>query len=390
MRTMDGWDGREQTREKGVHYQGGHMFRRTMIIGIALSTGLSLAVLPATPAVSQDSPWQVVASGLDSPRGLAFGPNGTLYVAEAGVGGTSPCLPHPLGQICYGATGAVTEVKRGHQNRVLTGLPSFALQGTPEVFGPSDVAPNGSGNLYVTLGLGADPALRTALPPEGQTAATLVRAKPSKGTFRLVADIGGFELSDNPDGGLPDSNPQGLLSTAGGQVVADAGGNSLLGVRQPGRISTLAVFPPRPVPSPFGGPDIPMQAVPTTVTRGPDGALYVGQLTGFPFPVGGANVYRVEPGGQPEVVASGFTNIIDIAFGPDHSLYVLEIAHNGLLSGDTTGALIRVDANGSRTVIASEGLMMPTGLALRDGKAYVSNCGVCADIGEVIAIPLPG
>ena len=159
------------------------------------------------------------------------------------MGGTSPCLPHPLGQICYGATGAVTEVKRGHQNRVLTGLPSFALQGTPEVFGPSDVAPNGSGNLYVTLGLGADPALRTALPPEGQTAATLVRAKPSKGTFRLVADIGGFELSDNPDGGLPDSNPQGLLSTAGGQVVADAGGNSLLGVRQPGRISTLAVFP---------------------------------------------------------------------------------------------------------------------------------------------------
>ena len=173
-------------------------------------------------------------------------------------------------------------------------------------------------------------------------------------------------------------------------MVADAGGNSLLGVRQPGRISTLAVFPPRLVPNPFGGPDIPMQAVPTTVTRGPDGALYVGQLTGFPFPVGGANVYRVEPGGQPEVVASGFTNIIDIAFGPDHSLYVLEIAHNGLLSGDTTGALIRVDANGSRTVIASEGLMMPTGLALRDGKAYVSNCGVCADIGEVLAIPLSG
>jgi hypothetical protein len=365
------------------------MFRRTMVISTTLATGLSLAVLPASQAAGQDSPWRTVASGLDSPRGLTFGPNGTLYVAEAGVGGTSPCLAHPLGQLCFGTTGAVTEVKRGHQNRVLTGLPSFVLQGTPEVFGPSDVALNGSGNLYVTLGLGADPAVRTDLPPEGQTAATLVRAKPSKGTFRLVADIGGFELSDNPDGGLPDSNPQGLLSTAGGQVVADAGGNSLLGVRQSGRISTLAVFPPRLVPNPFGGPAIPMQAVPTTVTRGPDGALYVGQLTGFPFPVGGANVYRVEPGEQPAVVASGFTNIIDIAFGPDHSLYVLEIAHNGLLSGDTTGALIRLAKDGSRTVIASEGLTMPTGLAIRDGKAYVSNCGVCADIGEVIAIPLP-
>ena len=222
------------------------MFRRTMIIGTALSTGLSLAALPATPAAGQDSPWRVVASGLDSPRGLAFGPNGTLYVAEAGVGGTSPCLPHPLGQICYGATGAVTEVKRGHQNRVLTGLPSFALQGTPEVFGPSDVALNGSGNLYVTLGLGDDPALRTALPPEGQTAATLVRAKPSKGTFRLVADIGGFELSDNPDGGLPDSNPQGLLSTQ------RPGGRGRRRQLPPGCAPTRTHLNPRGVPTATG------------------------------------------------------------------------------------------------------------------------------------------
>jgi hypothetical protein len=365
------------------------MFRRTIVISAALATGVSLAVLPATQAEGHDNaPWRVVASGLDSPRGLTFGPNGTLYVAEAGVGGTSPCFAHPLGQVCFGASGAVTQVKGGHQQRILTGLPSFALQGTPEVFGPSDVATRGS-NLYVTLGLGADPAVRESLPDPGQLAATLIRAKPSKGTFKVVADIGDFELSDNPDGGLPDSNPQGLLATKGGQVIADAGGNSLLGVRSHGRISTLAVFPPRLVPNPFGGPDIPMQAVPTTVTRGPDGSLYVGQLTGFPFPVGGANIYRVEPGEQPEVVASGFTNIIDIAFGPDGSLYVLEIAHNGLLSGDTTGALIRVDKNGSRTIIASEGLTMPTGVAIRNGKAYVSNCGVCADIGEVIAIRLP-
>jgi hypothetical protein len=366
------------------------MFRRTMVISTVVATGLSLAVLPATPAAGQDSPWRVVASGLDNPRGLTFGPNGTLYVAEAGVGGTGPCFVQPpLGQICFGATGAVTEVKRGHQRRVLTGLPSFVVQGMPEVFGPSDVALKGSGNLYVTLGLGANPAVRDVLPADGQLAASLIRAKPSKGTFRLVADIGAFELSSNPDGGLPDSNPHGLLATKGGQVVADAGGNSLLGVRADGHLSTLAVFPTRLVPNPFGGPDIPMQAVPTTVTRGPDGALYVGQLTGFPFPVGGANVYRIEPGEQPEVVAGGFTNIIDIAFGPDGALYVLEIAHNGLLSGDQTGALIRLDQDGSRTVIASDGLTMPTGLALRDGKAYVSNCGVCADIGEVVAIPLP-
>ena len=364
------------------------MFRRLTVISTALITGLSLTVLPVVPADAHSTRWRVIATGLDSPRGLGFAPNGTLYVAEAGIGGAGPCLPHPLGQICYGATGAVTQVKRGHQKRVLTGLPSFALQGTDEVFGPSDVGLNGNSNLYVTLGLGDDPGLRSRLPANGQLAATLIRAKVPKPTFKVVADIGAYELAANPDRGLPDTNPQGLLLTKSGQVVADAGGNALLGVRSHGRISTLAVFPPRLVPNPAGGPDIPMQAVPTTVTRGPDGALYVGQLTGFPFPVGGANVYRIGPGGQPTVAAGGFTNIIDIAFGPDRALYVLEIAHNGLLSGDPTGALIRLGKDGKRTVIASEGLTMPTGLAIRNGRAYVSNCGVCADVGQVIAIPL--
>ena len=32
---------------------------------------------------------QVIASGLDNPRRLAFGPDGALYVAEAGRGGES-------------------------------------------------------------------------------------------------------------------------------------------------------------------------------------------------------------------------------------------------------------------------------------------------------------
>ena len=89
-------------------------------------------------------------------------------------------------------------------------------------------------------------------------------------------------------------------------------------------MSTLAVFPDRLVPGP-GGVDVPMDAVPTSIAEGPDGSLYVGELTGFPFPVDGARIYRVPAGGgEPEVVAVGFTNIIDIAIGEDGSAYVLE------------------------------------------------------------------
>jgi hypothetical protein len=39
------------------------------------------------------------------------------------------------------------------------------------------------------------------------------------------------------------------------------------------------------------------------------------------------------------VYATGFTNIIDIAFDQRGRLVMLEIAKNGLLSGDPTGAL---------------------------------------------------
>jgi sugar lactone lactonase YvrE len=103
-------------------------------------------------------------------------------------------------------------------------------------------------------------------------------------------------------------------------------------------VTPLATFANRLVDAPpfLGlppGTQIPMDAVPTSVALGPDGDYYVGQLTGFPFPIGGANIYRVPAeGGTPEIVATGFTHIVDLAFGPDGSLYVLEIATNGLVA----------------------------------------------------------
>ena len=91
------------------------------------------------------------------------------------------------------------------------------------------------------------------------------------------------------------SNAVDVLFDRGRFVIADAGGNAIDRASFFGRVSNLAVFPNRLVPNPFGGPDIPMQAVPTSVVEGPDHQYYVTQLTGFPFPPGGANVYRVDP-----------------------------------------------------------------------------------------------
>lgn len=98
-----------------------------------------------------------------------------------------------------------------------------------------------------------------------------------------------------------------------------------------------------------------------------------------------------EQGGTPEVYAGGFTAIVDVAFGPDGSLYVLEIAKSGLLAafiaGDWTGALIRVAADGTRTELAVGALFAPGGVAVgQDGDLYVSNKSIFSGTGQVLRI----
>jgi len=352
----------------------------------ALPIALVLLLALAAGSAGAQTP---VATGLDNPRGLAFGPDGTLYVAEAGRGGTAPCYVTGDGaENCVGPTGAVTEVRRGVQRRLASGLPSAAEEGGGGATGPHDVSLLGNGRIVVSLGLGADPALAAPGGPlAGTGLASLIRLQGRSGGWRELANIGAYETSANPDGNLFDTNPYGILATSGGTYVADAGGNSLLHVSWSGRISTVAVFPNGLAPAPpfLGlppGAQIPMQAVPTAVAEGPDGALYVSQLTGFPFPVGGSTVWRIG-GSGPEPYRTGFTNVVDLAFGPDGSLYVVEIASAGLLAG-LDGTVIRVSRSGARSAVA-EGLFAPGGIAIGpDRAAYVTVCSVCPASGAVL------
>jgi hypothetical protein len=365
----------------------------------------------AAPVSAAEAPaFDVIASGLVNPRGLAFAPNGTLYVAEAGSGGNGVCQPDPDGdgETCFGLSGAITRVRHGQQTRVVTGLPSHADATGFGSTGPHDLVLRGNNIALVVIGSGGTPAFREAFGSDAADLGKLLRVNLKQGTWKSVADFLAFEDSNDPDGGGSDSNPYGLLPQGDRLVVADAGGNDLLRVTANGQVSTLAVFPDRLVDAPpfLGlppGTQIPMQSVPTTVVRqsthhdkdskGDDeqrSVFYVGELTGFPFPVGGARIYKVVPGKEPEVFAEGFTHIIDMAISPkDGRLYVLEFATNGLLSNDLTGALIRVNRDGSKTVIASEGLVAPGGLTFGPGGAiYVTNFSIFPGDGQVVRIPI--
>ncbi|MDQ3698466.1 MAG: ScyD/ScyE family protein [Gemmatimonadota bacterium] len=326
-----------------------------------------------------------VMSGLNSPRGLAWGPGGALYVAEAGTTvAPGPCAPVARGTNCYSGTGSISRLLGSHQERILSGLPSVFNPIAGDIIGPNDISFMGPGNAFVTIGWGAAPAARAALGELGHLFGSIIKIR-RNGQWSVSADVAGFEAEHNPGGGHLDSNPFGLLAVPNRQYVADAGGNSLVEVTTSGKVSLVATFPPTPVPpGPFNPPFVESEAVPTEVTRGPDGALYVSTLSGVPFLPGAAKIYRVVPGAAPQVYAEGFTQITDFDWGPDGSLYVVQYASAPFFGGP--GALIHVAPNGDRTTVTTA-LFHATGVLVGpDGAVYVSDNGNLENVGQVLRI----
>jgi hypothetical protein len=359
----------------------------TAAVGVAM---LASSLGRATPTAAASIVTRVMR-GLDNPRGLAFGPQGALYVAEAGRGGPGPCTMNGTVRYCYGPSGAVSRLWKGGQTRVATGLPSIAQVGNPAIpdgtraEGPNDIAFLGVGDADITIGLEQDPAFRDLF-PEFAGFGRLVHMAAS-GEWRFVADLAGYEQAYNPDqalyspfpgGGLPDSNPYGVLAEPGGSIVADAGGNDLLRVAASGEVSLVALMPP--VAAARDG-----SSVPTSIAVGPDGAYYIGQLTGAPFRDGAASVYRLVPGGGPQLFLTGFKAIVDLAFDHGGNLYVLQHATGQtMLTGP--GKLIRIAPDGTRTTVL-DNLDRPTSVAIGpDGAVYLTNHGLSAGDGEVLRI----
>ena len=101
--------------------------------------GLLLSLLGIAPAFAA-GPFTVVLDGLQSPRGLAFGPGGRLYVAQAGSGGN---------------TGAVTEIvnpwaANPSWRNVASGLLTFG--GAGEFESVDGISLLGNGGIYGIFG----------------------------------------------------------------------------------------------------------------------------------------------------------------------------------------------------------------------------------------------
>jgi len=380
--------------------------RRLSLLVVATVGVVGIAAVVATAQRSRIVAFRVVASNLDNPRKIFVGARGTIYVAEAGSGGDDKCWTDGGAKTCIGLSGSITSIAAGHETRVVTGLPSAASTDGRDAEGAAATIVRGD-RYDVLLGDGrVSAAGRKQLGRDGAIAGDLVSTAPGTVSPHVLANFGAFEASHDPDHGdgpgaaagdpSLDSNPYAMTAYRGGFAVVDAAGNDLLWLSAAGAVSVLAVFPIQIEHVSAGvvgkKPEaLKVQSVPTTVAVGPDGALYVGELTGFPFEVGTARIWRVDPGHKLRLYASGFTNISDIAFeGPN--LLVLEIAADGLRDARSPGALIRVAPDGKRSVILSKGLVSPTGLAVGNGSIYISNDGIYPGSGpgphgEVISIP---
>ncbi len=361
---------------------------------LAMAAAIVIPVVPAGAAGTVE----VVATNLNNPRGLAFGPGGQLYVAEAGRGGT---VAAPDGSY-IGVTGSISVIPdptavHPSVRRITTGLMSVAEgDGGISAIGADGIAVTPSGKVVTIMGAAAAQVPDSGIPPK---LATVARAQLGRllavnrdGTTTTLADVGGYDYTwtgdhadapwaptyDTPDGPVaqfPDANPYAVIAVPGHVYVADAGANTVNEVRGDGSVRVLSYIP---------NPGV-SDAVPTCLAQGPDGALYVGTLAIEAGP-GAGSVYRIDPKSKAGFLhnatlwATGFTAITGCGFGSDGSFYVTEFYDHFTDQGPAGGDVVMVPfahPDRGRVVLGSGELNTPSGFAAgTDGSIYVSNWSI--------------
>lgn len=315
----------------------------------------------------------VFASGFNNPRGLTFGPDGYLYVAEAGLGGSDSTVgqcdqvPAPIGPYT-GSTndpvngGRISKVSpAGLVSTVVDALPS-SKTAPPRNFveGVADVAFL-HGQLYGLLaGAGCSHGVPSV--PNG------IIQVGSGGSWSMIANLSAFiqahpVANPNPGDFEPDGTWYSMVAAKGALYAVEPNHGEVDRVTPDGAISRLV-----DVSAHYG------HVVPTAIAH--HGVFYVGNLGDFDASdqAGDEHVYQLNPNGRTRVRVSGLEKVLALAFHGG-KLYALEMSTSAHGPVPGTGQIVRVRAGHPAKTIVS-GLTFPTGMAIgRDGAFYVSNNG---------------
>jgi hypothetical protein len=258
----------------------------------------------------------VVASGLLNPRGFTWGPDGALYVIESGSpppGYTQPSgPPQPGDPPVINNNGRITRLAPDGTRTVLVdGLPVFVgNRGT--TLGGASLAFVGD-QLYAAISAG---------PKHGhpEMAGGVYRVDGDQLT--LIADTDAYNVDNPPLRNNHDANTDELSNSydmveVGGLLYVTDGNKDVINVVDPAAAAGERLSRPVDLSA--------RHRVLTGIALGPDGNLYVSQLTPVPYPSRGGELYRVSLDGDVTTVASGVSVGTGIAAAPDGSLYVSEI-----------------------------------------------------------------